>query len=107
MDLHIGLVGEKEMIATESDLASFAGIIGADALSTHCVVLLIELAAREAIKGRLKEGKITLGTRLRRGSRFCLCVTVFISVNRESIYLRYWDFSASGSFCIAKLSCAS
>jgi len=64
MDLHIGLVGEKEMIVTESDLASFAGNIGADVLSTHCVVLLIELAAREAIKGRLKEGKITLGTRV-------------------------------------------
>jgi predicted thioesterase len=64
MDLHIGLVGEKEMIVTESDLASFAGNIGADVLSTHCVVLLIELAAREAIKGRIEEGKITLGTRV-------------------------------------------
>jgi len=64
MDLHIGLVGEKEMIVAESDLASFAGNIGADVLSTHCVVLLIELAAREAIKGRIEEGKITLGTRV-------------------------------------------
>ena len=64
MDLHIGLVGEKEMIVTESDLASFAGNIGADVLSTHCVVLLIELAAREAIKGRIQEGKITLGKRV-------------------------------------------
>jgi predicted thioesterase len=64
MDLHIGLVGEKEMIVTESDLASFAGNIGADVLSTHRVVLLMELAAREAIEGRIPEGKITLGTRV-------------------------------------------
>jgi predicted thioesterase len=64
MDLYIGLVGKKEMIVKESDLASFAGNIGADVLSTHCVVLLIELAAREAIKGRIAEGRITLGTRV-------------------------------------------
>jgi fluoroacetyl-CoA thioesterase len=64
MDLHIGLEGEKEMIVTEKDLASFAGNIGADVLSTHCVVLLMELAARQAIEGRLAEGKISLGTRV-------------------------------------------
>ncbi len=64
MGLHIGLEGEKEMIVTEKDLASFAGNIGADVLSTHCVVLLMELAARQAIEGRLAEGQITLGTRV-------------------------------------------
>ena len=64
MGLHIGLEGEKEMIVTEKDLASFTGNIGADVLSTHCVVLLMELAARQAIEGRLAEGKITLGTRV-------------------------------------------
>jgi fluoroacetyl-CoA thioesterase len=64
MGLHIGLKGEKEMIVTESELASFAGNIGADVLSTHCVVLLMELASRQAIEGRLAEGKITLGTRV-------------------------------------------
>jgi fluoroacetyl-CoA thioesterase len=62
MDLQIGLTGEKEMVVTESDLASFAGNIGADVLSTHCIVLLMELAARQAIKGRIPEGKMTLGT---------------------------------------------
>jgi predicted thioesterase len=64
MGLHIGLTGEKEMIVTEKDLASFAGNIGADVLSTHCVVLLMELAARQAIEGRLPQGQITLGTRV-------------------------------------------
>ncbi len=62
MDLQIGLTGEKEMVVTESDLASFAGNMGADVLSTHCIVLLMELAARQAIEGRIPEGKITLGT---------------------------------------------
>ena len=62
MDLHIGLCGEKEMIVTESDLASFAGNIGAEVLSTHCVVLLMEMASRDAIEGKIPQGKITLGT---------------------------------------------
>ena len=64
MGLQIGLTGEKEMLVTESDLASFTGNIGADVLSTHCIVLLMELAARQAIEGRIPEGKITLGTRM-------------------------------------------
>ena len=62
MGFQIGLTGEKEMVVTESDLASFAGNMGADVLSTHCIVLLMELAARQAIEGRIPEGKITLGT---------------------------------------------
>jgi predicted thioesterase len=62
MGIRIGLTGEEEMIVTESDLASFAGNIGADVLSTHCIVLLMELAARRAIKGHIPKGKITLGT---------------------------------------------
>ena len=62
MGLQTGLTGEKEMLVTESDLASFAGNIGADVLSTHRIVLLMELAARQAIEGRIPEGKITLGT---------------------------------------------
>ena len=64
MDLQTGLRGEKEMIVTESDLASFTGNIGANVLSTHCIVLLMELAARQAIEGRIPKGKITLGTRV-------------------------------------------
>lgn len=64
MGLDIGLEGEKQMIVTEHDLASFAGNIGAAVLSTHRVVLLMELAARRAIEGRIPEGKITLGIRI-------------------------------------------
>jgi len=64
MDLQIGLTGEKEMVVTETDLASFAGNMGADVLSTHCIVLLMELAARQAIEDRIPEGKITLGTHM-------------------------------------------
>lgn len=64
MGLQIGLSGEKEMLVTENDLASFAGNIGAEVLSTHCIVLLMELAARQAVEGRIPEGKITLGTRV-------------------------------------------
>ena len=64
MDLHTGLRGEKEMTVTQSDLASFAGNIGAETLSTHCVVLLMEMAARQAIAGHIPKGKITLGTHI-------------------------------------------
>jgi len=64
MGLQIGLVGEKEMNVTGRDLASFDGNIGANVLSTHRVVLLMELAARQAIEGRIPAGKITLGTRI-------------------------------------------
>ena len=64
MGLQTGLVGEKEMIVTARDLASFAGNIGANVLSTHRLVLLMESAARQAIEGQIPEGKITLGTRI-------------------------------------------
>ena len=64
IDLQIGLTGEKEMVVTKTDLASFAGNMGADVLSTHCIVLLMELAARQAIEDRIPEGKITLGTHM-------------------------------------------
>ena len=62
MELQIGLSGEKEMIVTESDLASVSGNIGAEVLSTHCLVLLMELAARQVVEGRIPKDKITLGT---------------------------------------------
>ncbi len=48
-----------------SDLASVMGNIGAEVLSTHRVVLLMELAARNAIKESLPEGKMTVGTFIR------------------------------------------
>lgn len=56
--MEVGLRGEEEMAGERSDLASMMGNIGAEVLSTHRVVLLMELAARNAIKGFLPRGKI-------------------------------------------------
>lgn len=64
MDLEIGLKGHQELEVSERDLASFAGNVGVDVLSTHRVVLLMEMAARNAILGRIPEGMIPLGTRI-------------------------------------------
>jgi fluoroacetyl-CoA thioesterase len=61
----MGLKGKEEMIVERSDLASMMGNIGAEVLSTHRVVLLMELAARNAIKDCLPEGKMTVGTFIR------------------------------------------
>jgi predicted thioesterase len=63
-EIRIGLRGSKEIVVTEKDLASVTGNIGADVLSTHCVVLLMELASRSAIEGLLPEGKMTVGTQI-------------------------------------------
>lgn len=65
VDLRIGLTGREEMVVERSDLASMMGNIGAEVLSTHRVVLLMELAARNAIKDCLPEGKMTVGTFIR------------------------------------------
>jgi predicted thioesterase len=62
--IEAGLKGEQTMSVGQQDLASVMGNIGAEVLSTHRVVLLMELAARNAIEGRLPEGKITVGTRI-------------------------------------------
>jgi predicted thioesterase len=64
MKLEVGLTGHEAVVVSESDLASFAGNVGVDVLSTHRVVLLMEMAARNAVLGRIPEGKITLGTRI-------------------------------------------
>ncbi len=61
-EIKIGLKGKKEMVVQEQDLASVMGNIGAEVLSTHRIVLLMEQAARDAIEGLLPEGKITVGT---------------------------------------------
>jgi fluoroacetyl-CoA thioesterase len=53
------------MVVECQDLASVIGNIGAEVLSTHRVVLLIELTARNAIKGRLPKGMMTVGTFIR------------------------------------------
>lgn len=61
-EIEIGLKGVEEMVVEEKDLASFMGNMGADVLSTHRVVLLMEHAARRAIEGRVPEGMMTVGT---------------------------------------------
>jgi predicted thioesterase len=53
--VEVGLRGEKKMVVERSDLASMMGNIGAEVLSTHRVVLLMKLAARNAIKESLPE----------------------------------------------------
>jgi len=63
-ELRIGLRGAKEIVVAEKDLASVTGNVGAEVLSTHCVVLLMELASRSAIEGLLPEGKMTVGTQI-------------------------------------------
>jgi predicted thioesterase len=63
--VEVGLRGKEEMVVERSDLASMMGNIGAAVLSTHRVVLLMELAARNAIKESLPEGKMTVGTFIR------------------------------------------
>lgn len=63
--IEIGLKGEKEMVVERQDLASVMGNVGAEVLSTHRVVLLMELAARKAIEDRLPEGMMTVGTFIR------------------------------------------
>ncbi len=60
--IEIGVKGIKEMVVEKKDLASVLGNIGAEVLSTHRVVLLMEQAARDALRGRLPHGKMTVGT---------------------------------------------
>ena len=64
-NLQLGLKGVEEMVVERQDLASMMGNIGAEVLSTHRVVLLMELAARNAIKDRLPDGMMTVGTFIR------------------------------------------
>jgi predicted thioesterase len=64
MEIVPGLEGEKEIVVSPAHLSSATGNFGSDVLSTHEVVLLMELAAREAVQGRLPEGMITVGTRI-------------------------------------------
>lgn len=60
--LETGLNGKAEITVGPEHLASRAGNFGSQVLSTHELVLLMELASREAVKGLLPEGKITVGT---------------------------------------------
>jgi len=60
--IEVGLKGRFETVVHRHDLASVMGNIGAQVLSTHHVVLFMELAARNAIEGKLPEGMMTVGT---------------------------------------------
>lgn len=57
-----GLKGQKEILVDRKDLASEVGNMGAEVLSTHRVVLLMELASRDAIEKFLPPGKMPVGT---------------------------------------------
>lgn len=57
-----GLRGKEEMVVQREHLASTIGNIGAEVLSTHWVVLLMEMAARKAVDSLLPKGMITVGT---------------------------------------------
>lgn len=61
-EITVGIKGTKEMEVQRHHLASLMGNIGVPVLSTHHVVLLMELAARSAVTGLLPEGKMTVGT---------------------------------------------
>jgi len=54
--LRPGLFGQKEMVVEEKHLASVMGNVGVEVLSTHCVVLLMEQASRNAVESLLGEG---------------------------------------------------
>ena len=86
--LQVGLRGEEEMVVGPSDLASVMGNIGAEVLSTHRLILLMELAARKAIKGFLPEGKMTVGTSIRIKQ---LAATPLRSKVRATAYLKEID----------------
>ena len=60
--IETGLKGQKEIVVERKDLASEVGNMGAEVLSTHRVVLLMELASRDAIEKFLPLGKMTVGT---------------------------------------------
>ena len=80
--LRPGLFGQKEMVVEEKDLASVMGNVGADVLSTHCVVLLMELASRNAVDKFLGQGQMVVGTWI--GIRHLAAVPKGFKVRAES-----------------------
>jgi len=62
--IETGLKGVREIVVGQKDLASSVGNVGAEVLSTHQVVLLMELASRKAIERFLPPGKMIVGTRI-------------------------------------------
>ncbi|PKN29596.1 MAG: thioesterase [Deltaproteobacteria bacterium HGW-Deltaproteobacteria-21] len=61
-EIKTGLKGKDEMVVQREHLASTIGNTGAEVLSTHWVVLLMEKASRNAVNGLLPPGMITVGT---------------------------------------------
>jgi len=57
-----GMKGAKEMVVSPQDLASVLGNTGAEVLSTHRVVLLMEQASRNAIEKCVPDKSMTVGT---------------------------------------------
>jgi fluoroacetyl-CoA thioesterase len=57
-----GLFGQKEMVVEEQHLASVWGNLGVEVLSTHFVVLLMEVASRDAVERLLEKGQMVVGT---------------------------------------------
>jgi fluoroacetyl-CoA thioesterase len=80
--LRPGLLGQKEMVVEEKDLASVMGNVGAEVLSTHCVVLLMELASRNAVEDHLDQGQMVVGTWI--GIRHLAAVPKGFKVRAES-----------------------
>ena len=80
--LRPGLFGQKEMVVEEKHLASVMGNVGVEVLSTHCVVLLMELASRNAVESLLGEGQMVVGTWI--GIRHLAAVPKGLKVRAES-----------------------
>ena len=80
--LRPGLFGQKEMVVEEKHLASVMGNVGVEVLSTHCVVLLMELASRNAVESLLGEGQMVVGTWI--GVRHLAAVPKGLKVRAES-----------------------
>ena len=61
-EMKVGMKGFKEMVVSPQDLASVLGNTGAEVLSTHRVVLLMEQASRNAIEKCVPDKSMTVGT---------------------------------------------
>jgi predicted thioesterase len=70
------------MTVEEKDLSSVTGNIGAKVLSTHCLVLLVELASRSVVEKLLGEGQMVVGTWI--GIRHLAAVPLGLKVRAES-----------------------
>lgn len=77
-----GLFGRQEMVVEEKHLASVMGNVGVEVLSTHCVVLLMELASRNAVESFLGKGQMVVGTWI--GVRHMAAVPKGVAVRAES-----------------------